>query len=360
MRFGLMFFAAEHPEPSFYDFVLQTAEWADDAGLAAVWTPERHFHEFGGAFPNPAILSAAVAVRTSRIAIRAGSLISPLHQTVRIAEDWSLVDNLSKGRVGVSFGSGWNIQDFVLATDGYDDRKQIMVEQIRATRSLWAGDALSLPNGRGQLADVRIYPRPVQGELPIWITSSGSSGTFALAGELGANILTHLVGQDFNGLRENVLIYREMHARERGKRRAGTVTVMLHTFLAPRQDAVERIVKAPLVDYLCTAVSLEQAAGEGGGTLSGGKRSPARRLGDALVRDIATRRAAEYLERGALLGDFEKCADIVRELTRSGVDEIACLVDFGIPRDVVIEHLPYIQQLEERVTRARSVRSTRA
>ena len=31
-------------------------------GFAAVWTPERHFHEFGGLYPNPALTSAAVAV----------------------------------------------------------------------------------------------------------------------------------------------------------------------------------------------------------------------------------------------------------------------------------------------------------
>ena len=37
-------------------------------GFAAVWTPERHFHAFGGLYPNPAVTSAAVAAITERVA----------------------------------------------------------------------------------------------------------------------------------------------------------------------------------------------------------------------------------------------------------------------------------------------------
>ena len=45
-----------------YRLLLEGAKFADAHGFAAVWTPERHFHEFGGLYPNPALTSAAVAV----------------------------------------------------------------------------------------------------------------------------------------------------------------------------------------------------------------------------------------------------------------------------------------------------------
>jgi hypothetical protein len=60
-----------------------------------VWLPERHFHPLGGAYPNPALAAAALAVRTRRIRLRAGSVVLPLQDPVTIAEDWSFVDNLS-------------------------------------------------------------------------------------------------------------------------------------------------------------------------------------------------------------------------------------------------------------------------
>ena len=56
---------------------------------------------------------------TERIEIRAGSVVLPLHNPIRCAEDWSVVDNLSNGRVGLSFASGWHANDFALAPDNF-------------------------------------------------------------------------------------------------------------------------------------------------------------------------------------------------------------------------------------------------
>src|SRR6266850_3063599 len=108
MDFSIMFFAgSDRPAGGDrYALVREAAQFADRHGFSAVWTPERHFHEFGGLFPNPSVLAAALAVMTERVQIRAGSLIAPLHDPVRIAEEWSVVDNLSHGRVAISFGAG--------------------------------------------------------------------------------------------------------------------------------------------------------------------------------------------------------------------------------------------------------------
>ena len=66
------------------------------------------------------VTSAAVAVVTERVEIRAGSVVLPLHNPIRVAEDWSVVDNLSNGRVGLSFASGWHANDFALAPDNFE------------------------------------------------------------------------------------------------------------------------------------------------------------------------------------------------------------------------------------------------
>ena len=99
MEFSLFYFAndsSEVDEGGRYQLLIEGARFADANGFAAVWTPERHFHPFGGLYPNPAVTGAAVAAVTSRVAIRAGSVVAPLHHPMRIAEDWSVVDNLSR------------------------------------------------------------------------------------------------------------------------------------------------------------------------------------------------------------------------------------------------------------------------
>src|SRR6266516_270427 len=114
MDFSLFFFADSGAAGGGgYELLLESARFADTHGFTAVWTPERHFHPFGGLYPNPAVTGAAVAAVTERIQIRGGSVVLPLQNPIRVAEEWSVVDNLSKGRVAVSFASGWQINDFV-------------------------------------------------------------------------------------------------------------------------------------------------------------------------------------------------------------------------------------------------------
>ena len=62
-----------------YRMLLDGAEFADRNGFCAVWTPERHFHAFGGPYPNPSVTGAAVAAVTRNLSVRAGSCVAPLH-----------------------------------------------------------------------------------------------------------------------------------------------------------------------------------------------------------------------------------------------------------------------------------------
>ncbi len=177
--FSLFFFSdggARSPAET-YELLLESARFADRQGFAAVWTPERHFQDFGGLYPNPSILGGALAAATERLGIRAGSVVLPLHEPLRIAEEWAVVDRLSNGRVGLSFASGWHPTDFALRPEGYADRRELMFQGIDTVRRLWRGE---LP----------LEPRPVQPELPVWVTCSTNAATWTRAGEIGAHVLT--------------------------------------------------------------------------------------------------------------------------------------------------------------------------
>ena len=57
--FSLFYFSADQGSEQPYRLLMEGARYADQNGFAAVWTPERHFHEFGGLYPNPAVTGAA-------------------------------------------------------------------------------------------------------------------------------------------------------------------------------------------------------------------------------------------------------------------------------------------------------------
>ncbi|MFN2416199.1 MAG: MupA/Atu3671 family FMN-dependent luciferase-like monooxygenase [Pyrinomonadaceae bacterium] len=349
MDFGIMFFSSADGQTPVgkYHLLLEAARLADARGFTCVWTPERHFHSFGGLFPNPSVTSAALAVITSRVQLRAGSLISPLHDVVRIVEEWSVVDNLSGGRVAVSFGSGWNVNDFVFFPERYASRHAVMYRQIEAVRDLWAGREIEVPNSEGKLVRLRTYPRPVQESLPVWVTSSGNAETFASAGAVGANVLTHLIGQDIDTLAEKIRRYRDARGAGGHDPQAGRVSLMLHTFMGPDEGAVKAKVRGPFRDYIKSAVSLETIAAQAGGVISGGHKIEPHHIPPDVLEELLDITFERYFRTAALMGSAENCREFVGRLQDIGVDEIACLIDFIEDSDAVLGSLEYVAGFKE-------------
>jgi natural product biosynthesis luciferase-like monooxygenase protein len=335
MELSLFFFAADARPESLggrYDLLLDAARFADDNGFAAVWTPERHFHPFGGLYPNPSVTGAAAAAVTRRVGIRGGSVVLPLHDPLRVAEEWSVVDNLSGGRVGLAFAPGWHAHDFALRPEAYASRKARTYDGIEVVRSLWRGEPVTRRSGTGEELHVRTLPPPVQRELPVWIASGGDPGSFRKAGELRANLLTHLLSQSVPQLAGKISVYRQARAQADGG--AGHVTLMLHTHLGADTESVREAVREPFSSYLRTSADLMT------GPPAGGRALTEREL-DFLVRQSFDR----YFGGAALFGTAETAARMLDRLRGAGVDEVACLIDFGMAPDATWDSLALLARL---------------
>jgi natural product biosynthesis luciferase-like monooxygenase protein len=352
ISFSLFYFAAgEDTASDGYRLLLESARFADGNGFEAVWTPERHFHAFGGAYPNPSVTGAALAAITTNVGIRAGSVVLPLHSPVRVAEEWAVVDNLSRGRVAISFAAGWQPNDFVLNPAAYATAKQDLPKWIDQVQQLWRGETLELPGHDGEPVPVRTLPRPVQDELPVWLTSAGSPSTFERAGTLGVNVLTHLLGQSVEQLAENIARYRAAW-RDAGHGGDGRVTLMLHTYLD--QDAVtaREVAREPMKSYLGTAVGLLRDVASAFPTFAGrGKDTDDlfKSLNAEELDQLLEVAAARYLGTSGLFGTPDDAVAVVEAVAEAGVDEVACLIDFGVPTDQVLESLDLLLQTKAEV-----------
>jgi natural product biosynthesis luciferase-like monooxygenase protein len=336
MDFSLFYFADDATAgQDRYRLLLEGARFADTHGFRAVWTPERHFAAFGGGYPNPAVTGAAVAAITDRVEIRAGSVVSPLHPAARIAEEWSVVDNLSGGRAGVAFASGWHVTDFALRPEAYADRRRLVAEQVETVRRLWRLEDVALVDGAGEPVRVRIFPPPVQPELPIWLSSAGSPETFQAAARLGVGVLTTMLGHDSGQLGEKVAAYRRQFAAEHGGR--GHVVLMLHTFLGTDTGAVRELVREPFTEYLRTSTSLVL---RGAADVLGGSSLDPEDL------DFLVERAFDgYFEGAGLFGTVEDGLRALRRLAPADVDEVACLIDFVPDTEAVLKGLEHLDRL---------------
>lgn len=351
MAMSLFYFASDHGEAGRekYRLLLEGAKLADERGFQAVWTPERHFHAFGGLYPNPSVASAAIAALTSRVQIRAGSVVVPLHDPIRIAEEWSVVDNLSGGRVGISIASGWHPDDFVFAPEDHARRKEAMLEGLEVIQKLWRGESIERTAPGGRKVQIKTLPRPVQAELPVWVTAAGNPETFRQAGAMGANVLTHLLGQTVETVASNVQVYRKAW-RDAGRPGQGQVTLMLHTFVGDSEVKVRETVRAPMKAYLQTSVDLVKGFANEWTAYSrrNGGHAPQSDALDQLspeeldsLLDYAFER---FYEGSALFGTPEQCAQFVRRLEAIDVDEVACLIDFGVPAETALLHLEHLDR----------------
>ncbi|MFM7101773.1 MAG: MupA/Atu3671 family FMN-dependent luciferase-like monooxygenase [Verrucomicrobiota bacterium] len=333
--FSLLFFASQPAdfERGKFELFRASTRFADERGFEAVWIPERHFHAFGGLFPNPSLAAVVLAESTRRIRIRAGSVVMPLHHPIRVAEEWAVVDNLSHGRVDLSFAIGWNVNDFVLAPQHYADRKRITLEGIDSVRRLWRGETYQTPNGRGEPTAVTVHPLPVQKDLEIWFTCSGGAERYGEAGGWGFHVLTALLFQGIDELAPKIAAYRQARAAA-GVPGPGKVTLMLHTYLGPDEAEVKNTVREPFKRYLESSADLWQAGEERLRNLSPRKKA-----------DMLEYAFERYYQKTGLMGSPESARRMVEAVAAVGVDEIACLIDFGLPFDRIMDGLEHLDIL---------------
>ncbi|MDZ7781355.1 MAG: LLM class flavin-dependent oxidoreductase [Gemmatimonadota bacterium] len=152
---------------------------------------------------------------------------------------------------------------------------------------------------------------------------------------------------------EKIQVYRNAR-REAGHEGPGVVSVMLHTFVGEDDDAVRERVREPMKAYLRTAVGLmknfQQAweiyrdRSRHKDRAEGGFESLSEEDMDSLL-DFAFER---YYETSGLFGSADRCLERVDQLREAGVDEVACLIDFGVDTSTTLQHLDQLAQLRDR------------
>jgi iturin family lipopeptide synthetase A len=322
-----------------YKLVIEGAKFADQNGFTAVWLPERHFHAVGGFSPNPSLLAAALARDTTRLQLRGGSVVLPLHHPVRVAEEWSLVDNLSHGRTGISIASGWHPNDFIFAPERFERRREICLEDLQTIQKLWRGESLPMRSGTGSDFDVKLFPMPVQPRLPVWLTCIHED-SFVKAGEQGLNVLGYLMNQTVDEVAAKIAKYRAARADAGHDPETGHVTILVHTFIDADPIAARAKAKQPLCDYLRSFLDNIQKRIE--------SHQGAVEVEESDIEYLLEKSFNDYVQGKALIGSPESCVAVVDRLREIGVDEIGCFIDFGVDTDAVLASLPALNALRER------------
>ena len=134
---------------------------------------------------------------------------------------------------------------------------------------------------------------------------------------------------------QGIEAYRRARERHGFDPQAGTVTVMLHAFVGETDNAVRETIRQPFVKYLESSVDLWR-----------GKWAD---LGNVTHQRLMTYAFERYFHTSALFGSVDRCVSFARQLRGVGVDEIACLVDFGVPAETTLAALPLLNDVRLRM-----------
>lgn len=172
------------PSDQFYNRLLDQIEWADRAGFDRVALAEHHFCD-DGFLSSLLPMAAAIAARTTRMRIGFEISLLPLYNPVRYAEDATLVDIISGGRLEIGVAAGYRHAEYEGLGMKLSERPGRMEEGLEILRKCWTEEEFSFEGKYFQLKNVRLMPRPVTPGGPKIIVGAGSRPAALRAARLG-------------------------------------------------------------------------------------------------------------------------------------------------------------------------------
>ncbi len=162
------------PTEQVYRETLEMIEYADSVGIDVISVSVHHRWD-DGYISQPLTWLAAAAARTNQARLMTGVMLLPLYDPVHVAEQATVVDYLSGGRLELAFGAGYRRPEFEIFGLDMADRYRRFEHNVRSIREVWA--------------DERFQPSPPPKSIPLWAGLMGPKAA-RLAGRLGMRLYT--------------------------------------------------------------------------------------------------------------------------------------------------------------------------
>lgn len=149
-----------------WDEVLAEAQLAEDVGFDA-FQPSEHHQQETGYWPSLLTVLAGVARETETIELGTSLFLLPLYHPVQVAEEATMVDIISNGRLGeFTVGAGYAPDDFEAFDIPSVNRPSLMEESMTLIPRFWTEDEVYHFGKRFNVEGVDVQPEPVQSPRP--------------------------------------------------------------------------------------------------------------------------------------------------------------------------------------------------
>jgi alkanesulfonate monooxygenase SsuD/methylene tetrahydromethanopterin reductase-like flavin-dependent oxidoreductase (luciferase family) len=258
MRYSIFSVNDHHPRlartvPQLYEQVIHSCELAERLGFDTFFCAEHHFHEYG-VVPDPAVMLSALAVRTRNIRLGTAISILTFHDPRRIAETYSMLDMMSRGRLVFGVGSGYLAHEFVGYGKEPKEKRDRFNENLDIVKRLMAGETLSYKGQFSASEKVVLNVLPHQGRVPpIYVAVLAREAAFHV-GKQKNRIFTvpYASCKDFDDIGTMLAEYRKGLAEADVPRDDDDHVFTLHTYVAKSDEEAREQAKAAYDLYVDT------------------------------------------------------------------------------------------------------------
>ena len=310
-------------QPEAFDESFSQVVEAEQLGIDSVWLAEHHFSPDRSVLASPMVLASAIAARTNKIRIGLAVQVLPLTNPLRIAEEASTVDHISKGRFEFGIGRSGLTKYYQGYNVPYAESRQRFFEALNVITKAWTQDQFSYQGEYYSYQDVTLVPKPFQQPYPPTRIAVASEDTFSLAGKLGHPIFIS-ASTPVPDLQARLKLYREAR-EEAGHSGPPQVSLRIPAYVA--QDAK----KAASEPESSTKSAIRYASQEL--INSAASEEVANRL-----REMANTPYEEILQHRVIYGTPEAVVDRINDYQEKlGITGVVLEVNYGgqTPKDRV-------------------------
>ena len=160
----------------------------EERGFESVWLPE-HSHiplsrkspwPGGADLPkryydvvDPMVTLGALAGCTSTLKLATGICLIIQRDVIQLAKETATIDLLSKGRLILGIGGGWNAEEMADHGTVFETRFKLMAEKVAVLKAIWTQ---TKPEFHGEMLDfepMMTWPKPVQKPHPPILVGGG-------------------------------------------------------------------------------------------------------------------------------------------------------------------------------------------
>ena len=202
LEFGLMTFADVAPETvsgkginahQRIQDLLEEIKLADQLGIDVFGIGEHHRPDY--AVSSPTTVLAAAAAVTKNIKLSSAVTVLSSEDPVRVYQQFATVDAISGGRAEIMAGRGSFIESFPLFgfdlndyNELFDEKLDLLLKINHSEKVTWRG------NLRPPINNLGIYPRALNGEIPVWLAAGGTPASAVRAAKLQLPLMLAIIG----------------------------------------------------------------------------------------------------------------------------------------------------------------------